>query len=246
MAKSIFITGASSGIGREVAYRFAEKGYNLGLVARRDEVLEELKQDIVSKHPDLRVEVRQLDVTNNSRVREVVRELEGILDLDIVFANAGIGEGGLVGKGNFDKHRRVIETNLLGNMATIDAAVEVFKEKKKGHIAVTSSLAAVKGMPYNASYNASKAAINIYVESARMELYKSGITFTLLSPGYIDTPLNDMLKFRPFLISLGKGSRIIARLIERRVKRSPVPFFPWVLVRGVLKMLPTSVMAKMK
>ncbi len=246
MAKSILITGASSGIGRAVAFRFAERGYNLGLVSRRDEVLEEIRREILSKHPDIRVEVRQLDVTNYSRVREVVHELHRELDLDIVFANAGIGQGGLVGKGNFDKHRQVIETNLLGNMATVDAAVEILKEKGKGHIAVTSSIAAVKGMPYNASYNASKAAIDIYVESARAELLKSGITFTLLSPGYIDTPLNDMLKFRPFLISLEKGSRIIARLIEKRVRRSPVPLFPWIFLRGLLKMLPVSVMAKMK
>ena len=165
--------------------------------------------------------------------------------LDIVFANAGIGLGERVGRGDFEKARRTIEVNLLGAMATVDAAAAYFLEKGGGHIVGTSSVAAFRGMPKSSAYSASKAGLAIYLEAVRAELYKKNINVTVLYPGYIDTPLNNMLKNRPFLISVEKGAEIIARLIEKRVKSSTVPVYPWNMLGRLMKVLPTGVIAKM-
>jgi short-subunit dehydrogenase len=100
-------------------------------------------------------------------------------------------------------------------------------------------------MPRSSAYCASKAGFAIYLEAVRAELFKKNIDITVLYPGYIDTPLNNMLKNRPFLISAEKGAEIIAHLIEKRVKRSTVPVYPWNILGRLMKFLPTGVAAKM-
>ncbi len=244
--KKIMITGATSGIGRAVAFEMGKRGFALALAARRTDKLEEIKRDISEKYPDSPVAVRRLDVTQYEVVPKILRELAGELGgLDIVFANAGIALGERAGKGEFDKARRTIEVNLLGAMATIDAAVEYFLNKRGGHIVGISSVAAFRGMPRSSAYCASKAGIAIYLESLRAELYGKNIDITVLYPGYIDTPLNQMLPKRPFVIPVEKGAAIIADLIEKRVKSSTVPVYPWNIIGRLLKVLPTGVVARM-
>jgi len=116
--------------------------------------------------------------------------------------------------------------NLIGAIATVDAAAAYFLDKGKGHIVGTSSVAAFRGMPRSSAYSASKAGFAIYLEAVRAELYKKNIDVTVLYPGYIDTPFNERLKSRPFLISVEKGAGIIVRLIEKKVKSSTVPVYP--------------------
>ena len=105
-------------------------------------------------------------------------------------------------------------------------------------------MTAFLGLPRMGSYCASKAGFAIYLESLRAEVYRKKIHVTVLNPGYIDTPLNDMLKSRPFLISAEKGATMIAGMIERKVKSSTVPVWPWCLLGRIFKLLPTSVVAK--
>lgn len=246
MSGSILITGASSGIGKALAFEMARKGYSLALASRNMEQLNEIRDDILTESNPPTVAVRQLDVTDYKDVFKAVNELADELGgLDIVFANAGVGLGERVGRGDFEKARKTIEVNLTGAIATVDAAAEYFLKKGKGHIVGTSSVAAFRGMPKGSVYSATKAGFAIYLEAVRAELYTKNIDVTVLYPGYIDTPLNNMLKKRPFLISVEKGAEIIARLIEKRVKSSTVPVYPWNLVGRLLKILPTSVIAKM-
>lgn len=246
MPSSIMITGASSGIGKALAFELAKKGYSLALTARSMDRLEQIKKDIVSAHNPPIVAVRPLDVTDYDDVFKAVNEMAHELGgLDIVFANAGIGLGERVGRGDFEKARRTIEVNLIGAMATVDAAAEYFLKMGKGHIVGTSSVAAFRGMPRNSAYSASKAGFAVYLETVRVELLKKNIHVTVLYPGYIDTPLNQMLKKRPFLISVEKGAAIIADLIEKKVKSSTVPVYPWNIVGRVMKILPAGVIAKM-
>jgi short-subunit dehydrogenase len=246
MPKKILITGASSGIGRALSYELASRGYALALTARRMETLEEIRDDLKAKHPSATVVVNPLDVVAYDSVPEVVSAcVDKLGGLDILFANAGIGLGEKVGTGSFSKARQTIETNLLGAVATVDAAVEYFLAKGRGHIVGVSSVAAFRGLPRSSSYSASKAGLAIYLEALRAEVLWKNIAVTVLYPGYIDTPLNDMLPSRPFLITVEKGARMIADMIERKVKSSAVPVWPWCILGRMLKWLPTSVVAKL-
>lgn len=246
MPSSIMITGASSGIGKALAFELARKGYSLALAARSVDRLEKIKKEIIAAHNPPAVAVRPLDVTHYEDVFKAVDEMALELDgLDIVFANAGIGLGERVGRGDFEKAKATIEVNLIGGIATVDAAVAYFLKKGKGHIVGTSSVAAFRGMPRNSAYSASKAGFSVYLETVRVELLRKNIHVTVLYPGYIDTPLNQMLKRRPFLVSAEKGAAIIANLLEKKVKSSTVPVYPWNIIGRVMKILPTGVIARM-
>jgi short-subunit dehydrogenase len=245
MSKTAFLTGASSGIGQALAPLLAARGYDLVLAARRADSLEQLKQAIAVSQPQRRVEVRALDVTRYDEVQAALAEAaQAFGGLDLVIANAGIGSTGYVGSGHFAGDRAVIETNVLGAMATVDAAVALMRRQNRGRIVVISSVAGLRGLPGSASYSASKAAIAVYADAVRAELHGTPIGVTTLFPGYIDTPINQKMKSRPFVIPVDKGARIVDDLIERGVQSSTVPVYPWNLVGKLLKILPVSALAK--
>lgn len=248
MTKTILITGASAGIGEQLALAFARRGYQLALAARRLEALQALKARIAAAHPAVRVEIAALDVTQLDTVAPTIRQFEQSLGrLDVVVANAGIGDGGgMVGTGGFAQDAAVIQTNVLGAMATMDAAIATFRRQQGGQVVALASVAAARGVPGAASYCASKAAIAVYADAARAELHGSGITVTTLFPGYIDTAMNSKMKSRPFLITVEDGGERIARLIERGVQEAAVPGFPWAFAMWLLRRLPTFVIAKQR
>lgn len=246
MSRRILITGASSGIGKHLALEFAARGDRLALAARRVDSLQALKQEILARHPQAQVELRALDVQALDTVAPLIEELAATLGgLDIIIANAGIGDGGgLIGSGGFDRDAAIIQTNVLGAMATIDAAVALFRRQQHGHVVAIASVAAARGLPGAGSYSASKAAIAVYADSARNELHGSKVHVTTLYPGFIDTPINQRLESRPFVITVEKGAKLIAGLIERRVQEAVVPGFPWAFVMWLMRRLPASVLAK--
>jgi len=189
VAKTVFITGASSGIGRALALELAGRGYDLFLTARRLDMLEQVRTDIAAADPARRVEVRQLDVTDDADVATAIAEAaEKLGRCDIVVANAGVGNSPRVGEGGMERNRLIVETNLIGAMATIDAAVALFRRQGGGQIVGIASVAGVRGLPGSASYSASKAGVAVYLESVRAETYREPITVTTIAPGYIDTP----------------------------------------------------------
>jgi short-subunit dehydrogenase len=241
VAKTVFITGASSGIGRALARELAGRGYDLFLTARRLDALEQVRTDIATANPARRVEVRQLDVTDDADVATAIAEAaETFGRCDIVVANAGVGNSGRVGEGSMERGRLIVETNLIGAMATIDAAVALFRRQGGGQIVGVGSVAGVRGLPGSGSYSASKAGVATYLETVRAETHGEPITVTTIAPGYIDTPINQDMKSRPFLIDVEKGARITADLIERGVGYATVPRFPWTVVAPLLRVLPTS------
>ncbi|HWE33222.1 MAG TPA: SDR family oxidoreductase [Solirubrobacteraceae bacterium] len=245
--KTALITGASSGIGRALALEMANRGYDLALCARRLDALETLRDEIRQHTPERRVELRRLDVTEYDRAPTIIDELASTLGgLDVVIANAGVGSSGPIGCGHARTDRTVIETNVLGAMATIDAAVTLFRRQGRGQVVAISSVAAFRGLPGSASYSASKAAIAVYADALRAELHGTPIKVTTLYPGYIDTPLNEHMPRRPFLIGLDKGTRLIADKIERGANTATIPTFPWTVLAPMLRIVPTALIVKMR
>jgi len=244
MPDSVLITGASSGIGRALAIEFSRRGYTLGLCARRLELLVNLQHELSRNHA---VEIAELDVSQFDAVREVLVKLaEKLGGAKIIIANAGVGERSLPGEGTFYLDRRVIEINLLGAMATIDAGAEILKKHGGGQIVGISSVAGFRGLSNVPAYSASKSALSTYMEGIRHHLIQHKIAVTVINPGFIDTAINTNRKFRPFLISAEKCARLTADMIEKKVLSSTVPLWPWALVSGAMKFIPESLWCRFK
>ncbi|HET8881175.1 MAG TPA: SDR family oxidoreductase, partial [Solimonas sp.] len=161
MRKIILITGASSGLGRGMAREFAARGRDLALCARRTERLDELKAELLARHPGIRVSVRALDVLDYEQVFEVFRAFRAEFGrLDRIVVNAGLGKGQPLGTGYFYANRKTAETNFVAALAQCEAAMEIFRAQNDGHLVMISSISAMRGMPRNlTTYAATKAGV---------------------------------------------------------------------------------------
>ena len=246
MAKTILITGASSGIGAGMAREFAQKGYNLAICARRLERLESLKQELESQY-GIQVIAKTLDVTNYDQVFEVFRAFKADFgSIDRVIVNAGVGNGRRIGKGNFEINRATVETNFISALAQCEAAVEIFRAQNAGHLVVISSMSAIRGMPKHlTAYGASKAAVAALAEGIRAELIDTPIKFTTIFPGYIRTEINEGAKKLPFEVDEKTGSRLLAAEIEKAPIKAYVPKWPWLPLGLAMKVLPLKIVNKL-
>ncbi len=242
--RSILITGATRGLGANLARHFAERGYRLALTGRSREALETMAREL--ERSAAQVVVEPLDVVEYDAIPGAIRRCAGQLGgLDIVVINAGIAPATPVGQGQLERIRQIIDVNLTAAVLTAEAAVELFREQGHGQIVGITSIAGVRGMRTQGIYCATKAGFGRYLEALRCETRGQGITVTELAPGFIDTELNRMIKNRPFVVSAEKGTRIMADLIERKVRFRYVPPWPWTVVAQVLKWVPDGVMARM-
>ncbi len=239
---TVVITGASSGIGRALAVEMAGRGYALGLAARRVALLEKLRDELQAKYgTGVRIELAALDICQVASVAPTLQDLFARLGgIDTIVVNAGANDVTYVGGGDLQKEINLIQTNLAGAIATIGAATEHFLKRGRGHIVSVSSLASLQPIASQAAYCASKAGLSMYVNSARVELRRKGITVTDILPGYIKTDIVEGVDIGklPFAITVEQAAREMTRLIERRVKSGVVPAFPWKLVRPFLGHLP--------
>jgi short-subunit dehydrogenase len=246
MTKSVVITGASSGIGAALAREFANRGYNIALCARRVEKLESLKQELSQKNSHIQVISAALDVNELETVPTVLNELKSSLGtIDIVVANAGITGVRRTGTGDLTIDKSILQTNLYGAIATIDAAVGIFREQGFGHIVGMSSFSAFRGIPGSAAYSASKAAVTNYLQAVGTELYrKKDIKVTVIHPGFIRTEIDDNIDKFPFVIDADKAAKTMVNAIEKGKTDIVVPSWPWAILRKVMPKLPESVIAK--
>ena len=239
---TVVITGASSGIGRALAVEMARRGHALGLTARRMTLLEQFRDELHAAHgKKLRVELATLDVCQSASVGPTLHELFARLGgIDTIVVNAGANDITHIGGGDLEKELNLIQTNLVGAIATINAATEHFLKRGKGHIVGISSLASLQPVATQAAYCASKAGFSMYLDSARVELRRKGIAVTDILPGYIKTDIVAGVDIGqlPFAIPVEQAAREMARLIEKRVKSGVVPAFPWKLVRPFMGHLP--------
>ena len=239
MAKTILITGASSGIGAGMAREFAKKGYNLAICARRMERLEELKNELTSQYK-VEVSARILDVTNYDQVFEVFKAFKADFGtIDRVIVNAGVGQGRRIGKGNFEINRATVETNFISALAQAEAAVEIFRAQNSGHLVMISSMSAMRGMPKHlTAYGASKAGVAFLAEGIRAELIDTPIKVSTIFPGYIRTEINEGAAKLPLEVDEKTGSRLLAEEIEKAPIKAYVPKWPWLPLGFAMKVLP--------
>jgi short-subunit dehydrogenase len=241
---TVIIVGASRGIGACLAREYAARGCNLGLLARSADALDELAQELAARH-GVRVETAALDVADRDAVLPVMQSLmQRLGNVDLVIANAGVLGWRKAGDGNVAEDRRIIETNLLGAIAVIDAAVAQFRQQGSGHIAGISSISAYRGIPGSGAYSASKAALTNYLDALRMELSGKGIAVTVVHPGFVKTDIGPNMEKYPFAADPAKVAKEIADGLARKKKNIIVPRFPWSIVLPAMKLLPDSLLKK--
>jgi short-subunit dehydrogenase len=247
MRRNILITGASSGLGAEMARQFAAAGHNLAMTARRVDRLKALRDEITAEHPAVTVTVHALDVNDHGQVFEVFGAVEAELGrLDRVIVNAGIGLGAPIGTGRFDANRDTAMTNFVAALAQCEAAMEIFRRQHDGHLVVISSVAAMRGMPKAVTtYAATKAGMAALAEGIRIELLGKPIKVSTIFPGYIRTELNEKVPKAPFMVDTVTGVTALVKAIEREPATALVPPWPWRPLGFALRHLPLTLVRRL-
>lgn len=238
--QKILITGASSGLGAGMARVFAAKGRDLALCARRTERLEELKQELLARHPGITVAVVQLDVNDHEQVPKVFEALSDELGgIDRVIVNAGIGKGARLGTGKLWANKATIETNLVAALVQVETALEMFHKAGGGHLVLVSSVLGNKGVPgVKAAYAASKAGVSSLGESLRAEYARGPIKVTVLEPGYIESEMTVKAGATMLMVDNETGVKAMVAAIERETGRAAVPWWPWAPLVQIMRLLP--------
>ena len=188
--KIIWITGASSGIGKALAIKFAEKGWIVAASARRENLLEDLNKF----NPN--IYSFPLDVTEIENCKLVANKIiEKFGGIDICVFGTGMHDPKSEKKFNLNKIREIMEVNYFGTMNSINSIYEYFSEKKNGQISIISSVAGYRGLPAAGAYCASKAALTSYAESLNFDMQMKNVKVSLISPGFIKTPMTDQNDF---------------------------------------------------
>ena len=238
--QKILITGASSGLGEGMARAFAAKGRDLALCARRIDRLDELKAELLERHPGISVAVAALDVNDHEQVPKVFTELSDELGgIDRVIVNAGIGKGAPLGSGKLWANKATIETNLVAALVQIETALEMFKASGGGHLVLVSSVLGNKGVPgVKAAYAASKAGVSSLGESLRAEYLSGPIKVTTLEPGYIESEMTAKSGSTLLMVDNETGVKAMVDAMEREAGRAAVPWWPWGPLVQLMRVLP--------
>jgi short-subunit dehydrogenase len=225
----VVITGASSGIGEALARHYAPQASALGLISRRK--IEGLGNKFVSYALDV-TDQRALDAAAEDFIRRFGPP-------DLVIANAGIASGTVgADPGDIPKLRKILDVNVAGLAATLAAFAPAMRAAGRGTLAGIASVAGFRGLAGNGAYCASKAAAITWMESLRAELYGSGVSVVCICPGYIDTPMTRVNRFRmPFLLPADEAARRIARAIAARRRLAVIPW-QMALVSVLLRTMP--------
>jgi NAD(P)-dependent dehydrogenase (short-subunit alcohol dehydrogenase family) len=224
----VLITGAASGIGRQMAIALAEEGARIAALDRQTKGLESLEAELKGKDASARVAIATADVTKLEEVRQAVARMEEQLGgaTDLLIASAGIGRGTPAAIFPAEDINAQIEVNLIGVVNSIDAVLPGMRQRRCGHIAALSSLASYRGLPHMAGYSASKAGLNALLDSLRVELRPLGIAVTTLCPGWIRTPLTAPIGLPPG--SMMEVEAAVRRMLSAiRARRAFLAFPFW-------------------
>ena len=195
MNKVIWITGASSGIGRALALKFAKEGWQVAASARRVELLDEMSNsnENISSFP--------LDVNMKDKCKEIFEQIKNKYEnVDICFFSTGTWDPKKEKDIDMEQIEKTFKINFFGTLNCIKAVEEYFKNKKGGQISIVSSIAGYRGLPNSTGYGPSKAALNNLAESLYFDFGRHNVRVSLVSPGFIKTPMTDKNNFKmPFL-----------------------------------------------
>ena len=195
--KKIWITGASSGIGKAVAEKFAKEGWQVAVSARRKEILDEMAKDLnISSYP--------LDVVDEQNCKITFQKIiSDFTEIDLCIFCSGTYDPKKEKEIDIKQSKFVMDVNYFGVLNCVKTVEKYFKNKKRGHISIVSSIAGYRGLPNSSGYGPSKAALNNFAESIYFDFKKYNVRVSVISPGFIKTPLTDKNDFpMPFLRSV--------------------------------------------
>ena len=189
--KVIWITGASSGIGKALAIKFAKEGWKVAISARRENLLNEISKshDGIFPYP--------LDVTDSEKCKTIsVEILNKLKNIEICVFCSGIHDPQSEKKFSLEKIRQIMETNFFGTINSINCIIDYYKEKKSGQISIVSSVAGYRGLPAAGAYCASKSALSSFAESLYFDMKRFNVRVSVINPGFIKTPMTDQNDFK--------------------------------------------------
>jgi short-subunit dehydrogenase len=236
---TVWITGASTGIGKSLAIKLAQQGARVAVSARSADKLKELAADHQNIYP------YALDVTDLAALRQTVGAIEDDLGpIDLAILNAGVGLPVNVFSTSHNSFHNTVAVNYIGAVDGVLAVLPAMRERGTGHIAIVASLAGYRGLPGSAAYSSAKAALINFAESIKPELRQSGIFTSVINPGFIKTPMTDQNDFpMPFLLSADEAAdRTIKGLKSGKFEIA----FPrrFVAILKILRVLPYALYFK--
>jgi short-subunit dehydrogenase len=234
--KTIWITGGSTGIGKALAIKFASKGWNVAVSARREALLNELSDQYenISAFP--------LDVTDKQKCTEVFDQIKKKYeDIDICFFSTGTWNPKKEKEIDIEQIEEVFKINFFGTVNTIKAVEQYFRDRKKGTITIVSSIAGYRGLPNSTGYGPSKSALNNLAESLYFDFKRFGVRVCLVSPGFIKTPMTDKNDFKmPFIKTTDyAANKIYDGLINKNVFEIHFPKSLTIILK-ILSFLPSK------
>ena len=235
--KTIWITGGSTGIGKALAIKFANEGWNVAISARRENLLKEISEIYENIHSF------PLDVTDKNKCNEVFNDIKNKFnEVDICFFSTGTWDPKKEKDIDVEQIEDVFKVNFFGTVYSIKAVEKYFKEKKSGIITIVSSIAGYRGLPNSTGYGPSKSALNNLTESLYFDFKRFGVRVCLVSPGFIKTPMTDKNDFKmPFLKTTEYAAeKIYDGLIKKNVFEIHFPK-SLTLILKILSLLPSRV-----
>ena len=230
-ARTAFITGASSGIGKALALRLAQEGVEIGLAARRTEQLQNVARTIHESGG--RAQIFELDVRQPKAVIETMQRADDAMKgIDLVIANAGLANNRRAQKFRWAECEDMLAVNVTGAAATLTALLDRMVSRDRGHLVGVSSLAGMRALPGMAAYTASKAFLSRFLEGLRIDLSNTNIHISDVRPGFVSSEMTAHYKTTgqpmPFLVSAEAAANIITESI---ISKEHVIAFPWQMKR---------------
>ena len=233
--KTIWITGASSGIGEASARKFAKEGWKVIVSARRVELLKKLSEDEnIFSYP--------LDVTDSVKAKEVFKKIiEDHGQVDLCIFSSGTYERKSEKELDVQNIRHVIEVNFLGVINCVSAVEKYYKDKNNGHIAIVSSPVGYRGLPKSSGYTPSKAALNNFTQGIYFDFKKFNVKVSLITPGFIKTALTDKNEFKmPFLKSTDYAAEEIYNGLVKKNSFEIIFPLPIKIIYKLIQILPNK------